>query len=51
VPYGTAAEIAEMLRGYVEVGCRSFNLVPCAADPAEAIEAASEIRRRLNSPA
>jgi alkanesulfonate monooxygenase SsuD/methylene tetrahydromethanopterin reductase-like flavin-dependent oxidoreductase (luciferase family) len=49
VPYGTPAEIAEMLQGYVEVGCRSFNLVPCAADSAEAIAGASEIRRLLNS--
>jgi alkanesulfonate monooxygenase SsuD/methylene tetrahydromethanopterin reductase-like flavin-dependent oxidoreductase (luciferase family) len=50
VPCGTAADIAESLRGYLEVGCRSFNLVPCAADPAEAIEAAGEIRRLLNLP-
>jgi alkanesulfonate monooxygenase SsuD/methylene tetrahydromethanopterin reductase-like flavin-dependent oxidoreductase (luciferase family) len=50
VPHGTPADVAEMLRGYVEVGCRSFNLVPCAADSAEAIEGASEIRRLLNSP-
>jgi alkanesulfonate monooxygenase SsuD/methylene tetrahydromethanopterin reductase-like flavin-dependent oxidoreductase (luciferase family) len=48
VPYGTAADIAEALQAYVEIGCRSFNLVPCAADPAEAIAAASEIRRILN---
>jgi alkanesulfonate monooxygenase SsuD/methylene tetrahydromethanopterin reductase-like flavin-dependent oxidoreductase (luciferase family) len=47
VPYGTAADIAEALRGYVEAGCRSFNLVPCAADPAESIAAAGEIRRLL----
>lgn len=49
VPYGTAAEIAETLQGYVEIGCRSFNLVPCAADPSEAIAGASEIRRLLNA--
>jgi hypothetical protein len=48
VPYGTAADITEMLQGYVEIGCRSFNLVTCAADPAEAIAAAGEIRRLLN---
>jgi alkanesulfonate monooxygenase SsuD/methylene tetrahydromethanopterin reductase-like flavin-dependent oxidoreductase (luciferase family) len=48
VPYGTPADVAEMLRGYVDVGCRSFNLVPCAADSAEAIAGASEIRRLLN---
>jgi alkanesulfonate monooxygenase SsuD/methylene tetrahydromethanopterin reductase-like flavin-dependent oxidoreductase (luciferase family) len=50
VPFGTPAEIAEMLQGYVEIGCRSFNLVPCAADPAEAIAGAGEIRRLLNRP-
>ena len=48
VPYGTPADVAETLRGYVEVGCRSFNLVPCAADPAEAIAGSAEIRRLLN---
>jgi alkanesulfonate monooxygenase SsuD/methylene tetrahydromethanopterin reductase-like flavin-dependent oxidoreductase (luciferase family) len=48
VPYGTPADVAETLRGYVDVGCRSFNLVPCAADPAEAIEGSAEIRRLLN---
>src|SRR5262249_6009852 len=48
VPYGSPADVAEALRGYLEVGCRTFNLVPCATDPAEAIEAAAEIRRLLN---
>jgi alkanesulfonate monooxygenase SsuD/methylene tetrahydromethanopterin reductase-like flavin-dependent oxidoreductase (luciferase family) len=48
VPFGTPADVAEMLQGFVEVGCRSFNLVPCAADPFESIEAAGEIRRLLN---
>jgi alkanesulfonate monooxygenase SsuD/methylene tetrahydromethanopterin reductase-like flavin-dependent oxidoreductase (luciferase family) len=49
VPFGTAAEVAERLREYAAVGCRSFNLVPCTSDPAEAIEAAGEIRRLLNA--
>jgi alkanesulfonate monooxygenase SsuD/methylene tetrahydromethanopterin reductase-like flavin-dependent oxidoreductase (luciferase family) len=48
VPYGTPADVAEMLQGYVEGGCRSFNLVPCAAEGAETIAGASEIRRLLN---
>ncbi len=48
VPYGTPADVAEMLRGYVEDGCRRFSLVPCAADPAEAIAGAAEVRRLLN---
>jgi hypothetical protein len=48
VPYGTPADVAEVLHGYLEVGCRSFNLVTCAADSAEAIEGASGIRRLLN---
>ena len=48
VPYGTPADVAEMLRGYVEAGCRSFSLVPCAADPAEAIAGCAELRRLLN---
>jgi alkanesulfonate monooxygenase SsuD/methylene tetrahydromethanopterin reductase-like flavin-dependent oxidoreductase (luciferase family) len=49
VPYGTPADVAEMLRGYAEAGCRSFNLKPCAAESAEAIEGAAEIRRLLIS--
>jgi alkanesulfonate monooxygenase SsuD/methylene tetrahydromethanopterin reductase-like flavin-dependent oxidoreductase (luciferase family) len=49
VPFGTAAEVAERLREYVAVGCRSFNLVPCTADPVEAIEAAGEIRHLLDA--
>jgi alkanesulfonate monooxygenase SsuD/methylene tetrahydromethanopterin reductase-like flavin-dependent oxidoreductase (luciferase family) len=48
VPYGTPADVAEMLRGYVEAGCQSFNLVPCAADAAEAIAGVGEVRRLLN---
>jgi alkanesulfonate monooxygenase SsuD/methylene tetrahydromethanopterin reductase-like flavin-dependent oxidoreductase (luciferase family) len=48
VPYGTPADVADALRGYVEAGCRSFNLVPCAESSAEAIEGAGEIRRRLS---
>jgi len=48
VPYGTPSDVAEMLRDYVEAGCRSFNLVLCAADGADAIAGAGEIRRLLN---
>jgi hypothetical protein len=48
VPYGTPVDVAEVLRGYVEAGCQSFNLVPCAANGAEAIAGVGEIRRLLN---
>ena len=48
VPYGAPADVAEVLQGYVAAGCRSFNLALCAADAAEAIAGAGEIRRLLN---
>jgi hypothetical protein len=48
-PCGTAGQIAESLRPYVEAGCRSFNLIPVADSQQAAIDGAAEIRALLRS--
>ena len=48
-PCGTAGQIAESLRPYVEAGCRSFNLIPVADSERAAIEGAAEVRALLRS--
>ncbi len=47
VPRGTPADIAEALRPYVEVGCRTFNLLAQTDDPAGLPAAVGEVRRLL----
>ncbi len=42
-PYGTPAEIAEFLSGYVERGARILNIEPRGGSIEEAIEAVSEV--------
>jgi alkanesulfonate monooxygenase SsuD/methylene tetrahydromethanopterin reductase-like flavin-dependent oxidoreductase (luciferase family) len=46
-PCGTAVEVAESLRPYVEAGCRSFNLIPVADSEQAAIEGAAQVRGLL----
>jgi alkanesulfonate monooxygenase SsuD/methylene tetrahydromethanopterin reductase-like flavin-dependent oxidoreductase (luciferase family) len=48
-PYGTAGQIAESLRPYVEAGCRSFNLIPVADSKQAAIDGAAEVRALLGA--
>jgi alkanesulfonate monooxygenase SsuD/methylene tetrahydromethanopterin reductase-like flavin-dependent oxidoreductase (luciferase family) len=48
-PYGTPEDIASFLRGYVEAGCRSFNLIPVGPDPKTALDAVVDVRELLNS--
>ena len=31
-PYGTPEQVAEFLSPYIEAGCSTFNVIPCAAD-------------------
>ena len=45
----TGAQIAEFLAPYVSAGCRTFNLLACAAHLDTAVEGAAEIRRLLNA--
>lgn len=46
-PCGTAGQIAESLRPYVDVGCRSFNLIPVADSEQAAIDGAAMVRALL----
>jgi alkanesulfonate monooxygenase SsuD/methylene tetrahydromethanopterin reductase-like flavin-dependent oxidoreductase (luciferase family) len=46
-PAGPPEEVAAFLRPYVEAGCRSFNLIPRAEDPADALAGVAEVRRLL----
>ncbi len=46
-PYGTPQRVAEALSRYRDAGCRLFNLMPIAADPAAGIAAVAEIKRLL----
>jgi alkanesulfonate monooxygenase SsuD/methylene tetrahydromethanopterin reductase-like flavin-dependent oxidoreductase (luciferase family) len=47
-PYGTPEEVAEFLRPYVDAGCCTFNVIPCATDHECAIAAVGELRRLLS---
>lgn len=46
-PFGTAEDVAEFLRPYVDVGCRSFNLTAVAEDAAAAVAGAAAVKRLL----
>ncbi len=48
-PYGTPDDIASFLRGYIEVGCTSFNLIPVAPDVKTALDGVIEVRNLLNA--
>jgi alkanesulfonate monooxygenase SsuD/methylene tetrahydromethanopterin reductase-like flavin-dependent oxidoreductase (luciferase family) len=46
-PYGTPEQVAEFLSPYIESGCSSFNVIPCADDVDRAITAVGEVRKLL----
>jgi len=46
-PYGTPEDVAEFLRPYIEAGCSTFNVIPCAGDDESAIAAVGELRGLL----
>jgi alkanesulfonate monooxygenase SsuD/methylene tetrahydromethanopterin reductase-like flavin-dependent oxidoreductase (luciferase family) len=46
-PAGTPDDVAGFLRPYVDAGCRSFNLIPRAEDPEQALAGVAEVRRLL----
>ena len=46
-PCGTPEDIAEFLAPYVSAGCRTFNMLPCAADLETATAGVAEIRDLL----
>ena len=47
-PCGTPETIAEFLAPYVAAGCRTFNLIACAAHLDTAVAGVAEVRRLLN---
>jgi alkanesulfonate monooxygenase SsuD/methylene tetrahydromethanopterin reductase-like flavin-dependent oxidoreductase (luciferase family) len=46
-PYGTPEHIAEFLSPYIDAGCSTFNVIPCAVDDESAIAGVSELRKLL----
>ncbi len=50
-PYGTPEDVAEFLRPYIDAGCSSFNVIPCAHDDDSAIAAVGELRTLLTASA
>ena len=46
-PHGTPEQVAEFLHPYVEAGCTTFNVIPCATDVDHAIAAVAEVRALL----
>jgi alkanesulfonate monooxygenase SsuD/methylene tetrahydromethanopterin reductase-like flavin-dependent oxidoreductase (luciferase family) len=48
-PFGTPEAVAEFLRPYIDAGCSTFNVIPCAADDDEAIAAVGELRALLTA--
>jgi hypothetical protein len=50
-PYGTPQQVAEFLWPYVQAGCSTFNVIPCATDHDSAVAAVGELRRLLSDEA
>jgi alkanesulfonate monooxygenase SsuD/methylene tetrahydromethanopterin reductase-like flavin-dependent oxidoreductase (luciferase family) len=48
-PYGTPAQVAEFLGPYIEAGCSSFNVIPCAADHERAVAGVGELKTLLTA--
>jgi hypothetical protein len=48
-PYGTPEDVAEFLRPYIDAGCSTFNVIPCARDDDSAIAAVGELRTLLTA--
>jgi alkanesulfonate monooxygenase SsuD/methylene tetrahydromethanopterin reductase-like flavin-dependent oxidoreductase (luciferase family) len=48
-PYGTPEQVAEFLTPYIDAGCSTFNVIPCAGDLETAVAAVGEVRTLLNN--
>jgi alkanesulfonate monooxygenase SsuD/methylene tetrahydromethanopterin reductase-like flavin-dependent oxidoreductase (luciferase family) len=46
-PFGTPEEVAEFLHQYIEAGCSTFNVIPCAPDDECAIASVGKLRALL----
>ncbi len=49
-PCGTAADIAEFLKPYVDAGATTLSLTPCGPDRATEIETVTDVKRLLETP-
>jgi alkanesulfonate monooxygenase SsuD/methylene tetrahydromethanopterin reductase-like flavin-dependent oxidoreductase (luciferase family) len=50
-PYGTPEAVAEFLQPYIDAGCSTFNVIPCASNDDDAIAAVGELRTLLTASA
>jgi alkanesulfonate monooxygenase SsuD/methylene tetrahydromethanopterin reductase-like flavin-dependent oxidoreductase (luciferase family) len=48
-PHGTPQDVAEFLAPYIEAGCSTFNVIPCADDDETAISAMGTLRTLLSA--
>jgi alkanesulfonate monooxygenase SsuD/methylene tetrahydromethanopterin reductase-like flavin-dependent oxidoreductase (luciferase family) len=46
-PYGTPEDVAEFLSPYLDAGCSTVNIIPCATDAEDAVAAVAEVRSLL----
>jgi alkanesulfonate monooxygenase SsuD/methylene tetrahydromethanopterin reductase-like flavin-dependent oxidoreductase (luciferase family) len=46
-PYGTPEDVAEFLQPYIEAGCSTFNVIPCAGSTDVAIAGVAQLRKLL----
>jgi alkanesulfonate monooxygenase SsuD/methylene tetrahydromethanopterin reductase-like flavin-dependent oxidoreductase (luciferase family) len=46
-PHGTPDDVAAQLAPYFDAGCRTFNLIPVAADDQAAIDGCAHVGREL----
>jgi len=46
-PSGTTEDVAEFVQHYIDAGCSTFNVIPCAQDDDHAIAAVGELRTIL----
>jgi alkanesulfonate monooxygenase SsuD/methylene tetrahydromethanopterin reductase-like flavin-dependent oxidoreductase (luciferase family) len=49
VARGTPEQVADFLSAYVDVGCRTFNLLAHGGRREQVVEAAGEVRRLLTA--
>jgi alkanesulfonate monooxygenase SsuD/methylene tetrahydromethanopterin reductase-like flavin-dependent oxidoreductase (luciferase family) len=50
-PFGTPEDVAEFLGPYIDAGCSTFNVIPCARDDDDAIAAVGALRTLLTASA
>ncbi len=48
-PHGTPDDVAAQLARYADAGCRTFNLIPVAADDRAAVDGCAQVREALRA--